>query len=138
MLYIYCMADLGETFFTSVGCMDGRVQAPIEEYGQKKYNALYPDTITEAGLVGLLANNPSQELLDSVKQKVLISVEKHHSKGIIVHGHQRCAGNPIEDGLHKEQTIAAAAVIRNFVSEDIEVKPVFVNKTENGWEVEEL
>lgn len=138
MLYIYCMADLGETFFTSVGCMDGRVQAPIAEYGQKKYQALYPDTITEAGLVGLLANNPSVELLDSLKKKVLISVEKHHSKGIIVHGHQHCAGNPVDDELHKEQTIAAAKEIRNFVSEDIEVKPVFVNKTENGWEVEEL
>ncbi|HUD09380.1 MAG TPA: carbonic anhydrase [Patescibacteria group bacterium] len=132
------MADLDETFFTSVGCMDGRVQAPIAAYGQKKYGVLYPDTITEAGLVGLLANNPSVELLDSIKQKVLISVEKHHSKGIIVHGHQHCAGNPIEDELHKEQAITAAAVIRNFVSEDIEVKPVFVNKTVGGWEVEEL
>jgi carbonic anhydrase len=132
------MADVGESFFTSVGCMDGRVQAPIANYGQKKYGVLYPDTITEAGLVGLLANNPSVELLDSIKKKVLISVEKHHAKGIIVHGHQHCVGNPIEDELHKEQTITAASVVRNFVIEDIEVKPVFVNKTENGWEVEEL
>jgi hypothetical protein len=132
------MADLGETFFTSIGCMDGRVQAPIEAYGQTKYHVLYPDTITEAGLVGLLANNPSQELLEAIKKKVLISVEKHHSKGIIVHGHQNCAGNPVEDELHKEQTITAASVIRNFVSEDIEVKPVFVVKNNNNWEVEEL
>jgi carbonic anhydrase len=132
------MADLGETFFTSIGCMDGRVQAPIAEYGQKKYGVLYPDTITEAGLVGLLANNPSSELLDSIKKKVLISVEKHHSKGIIVHGHQNCAGNPVDDELHKQQTIEAAKVIRDFVSEDIEVKPVFVNKTESGWTVEEI
>jgi carbonic anhydrase len=132
------MSDLGETFFTSIGCMDGRVQSPISEYGQKKYGVLYPDTITEAGLVGLLANNPSQELLDSIKKKVLISVEKHHSKGLIVHGHQGCAGNPVDDELHKEQTIEAARVIRDFISEDLEVKPVFVNKTENGWIVEEL
>jgi hypothetical protein len=44
----------------------------------------------------------------------------------------------VEDELHKEQTIQAAKEIRNFVNEDIEVKPVFVVKTENGWEVEEL
>jgi carbonic anhydrase len=132
------MADLDETFFTSVGCMDGRVQAPIAKYGQEKYGVLYPDTITEAGLVGLLAKNPSTELLDSIKKKVLISLEKHHSKGIIVHGHQHCAGNPVEDELHKEQTIEATKEIRNFVTGDIEVKPVFVNKTENGWIVEEL
>jgi hypothetical protein len=118
--------------------MDGRVQSPIAQYGEKKYGVLYPDTITEAGLVGLLANNPSEELLDSIKKKVLISVEKHHSKGLIVHGHQACAGNPIDDELHKEQTIEAARVIRDFVSEDLEVKPVFVNKTESGWIVEEL
>jgi carbonic anhydrase len=132
------MSDIGETFFTSIGCMDGRVQSPIAQYGEKKYGVLYPDTITEAGLVGLLANNPSEELLDSIKKKVLISVEKHHSKGLIVHGHQACAGNPIDDELHKEQTIEAARVIRDFVSEDLEVKPVFVNKTESGWIVEEL
>jgi carbonic anhydrase len=132
------MADLGETFFTSVGCMDGRVQAPIADYGQKRYSVLYPDTITEAGLVGLLANNPSVELLEAIKQKVLISVEKHHSKGIIVHGHQHCAGNPVEDELHKEETKKAAAVIKSFVPQELEVKAVFVNKTENGWEVEEL
>ena len=118
--------------------MDGRVQAPIEVYGQGRYSVLFPDTITEAGLVGLLANNPSKELLEAIKTKVLISVEKHHSKGIIVHGHQGCAGNPIEDAPHKEQTKKAAEVIKSFVPVDIEVKPVFVNKTEHGWVVEEL
>jgi carbonic anhydrase len=132
------MSDLGETFFTSIGCMDGRVQAPIEEYGQNRYHVLYPDTITEAGLVGLLANNPSSDLLEAIKKKVLISVEKHHSKGIIVHGHQHCAGNPVEDGQHKEETKKAAEIIKSFVPQDLEVKPVFVNKTENGWEVEEV
>ncbi len=138
MLYIIYMADLGETFFTSIGCMDGRVQTPIADYGQKRYDVLYPDTITEAGLVGLLANNPSVELLEAIKQKVLISVEKHHSKGIIVHGHQHCTGNPVEDELHKEETKKAAAVIKGFVLQELEVKSVFVVKTENGWEVEEL
>jgi carbonic anhydrase len=132
------MSDLGETFFTSVGCMDGRVQAPIEEYGQNRYGVLFPDTITEAGLVGLLANNPSSELLESIKKKVLISVEKHHSKGIIIHGHQGCAGNPIEDVPHKEETKKTADIIKSFVPVELEVKAVFVNKTEQGWTVEEL
>ena len=132
------MSDLGESFFTSVGCMDGRVQAPIEAYGQARYHVLYPDTITEAGLVGVLANNPSSEILEAIKKKVLISVEKHHSKGIIVHGHQACAGNPIEDASHKAETKKAAAVIKTFVPQDLEVKPVFVNKTESDWIVEEL
>ena len=131
------MSDVNETFFTSIGCMDGRVQYPVAEYGKKRYGVLYPDTITEAGMVGLLANNPSRELLDSVKQKVLISVEKHHSKGIVVHGHQNCAGNPVEDELHKQHVLKAAREIRE-MAPDLEVMPVFVIKKDRDWIVEEL
>lgn len=132
------MSDLNETFFTSIGCMDGRVQDAIAEYGRNKYGVKYADTITEAGIVGILANNPSKEFLEDLKKKVLISVEKHHSKGILVHGHQECAGNPVEDEKHKEDTLAAAREIRNFVSEDLEVKPMFVVKEENNWIAEEI
>jgi carbonic anhydrase len=131
------MSDLNETFFTSVGCMDGRVQGPVTEYGKKRYQVLYADTITEAGLVGLISNNPSSELLESIKKKVLISVEKHHSKGIVVHGHQECAGNPVDDQIHRQDTLKAASVIHSIVP-NLEVKPLFVIKNENGWIVEEL
>ncbi len=117
--------------------MDGRVQEAIAKYGQKRYQALYPDTITEAGLVGLLTNNPSLELLEGIKKKVLISVEKHHSKGIVVHGHRDCAGNPVEDNLHKENVLAGAKIICSIV-QGLEVKPVFVVKENNKWLVKNL
>jgi len=131
------MSDAGETFFTAVGCMDGRVQDPIAEFGRKKFNVLFADTITEAGLVGLLEANDTGSLIgESIKKKLLISVGKHHSKGIIVHGHQECAGNPVEDGLHKDHVKKAAEFIKTLV--DVLVIPVFVKRGENGWEVEEL
>lgn len=133
------MSDLSETFFTSIGCMDGRVQEPIIEYGKNRYGVKYPDTITEAGLVGLIGiENPDKQLLEEIKKKVLISVAKHGSKGIVVHGHEDCAGNPVDDTLHKEQTMAAASLVRSFVNEDIEVMPVFVVRKEGNWVVEEL
>lgn len=133
------MSNPGETFFTSVGCMDGRVQAPIEEYGQKRYSAKFPDTITEAGIVGLLGqDNIDPSLLESVKKKVLISVEKHHSKGIIVHGHEECAGNPVENEKHKKETIKAAEKIKSFVPSDLEVKAVFAERENDSWIVKEL
>lgn len=131
------MSDLNETFFTSIGCMDGRVQSPVANYGKQRYQVLFPDTITEAGLVGILANNPSPEFLESLKKKILISVEKHHSKGIIVHGHQECAGNPVEDNIHKENVINAVKIISLMVS-GVEVRPVFVVKENNNWIVQEL
>lgn len=131
------MSDLSETFFTSIGCMDGRVQKVIAEYGNNRFEAQYPDTITEAGLVGLLANDPSKDLIEAIKKKVLISVLKHHSKGIVVHGHQECAGNPVDDQTHKENILKATEVIKEMAG-DLEVKPVFVIRENNNWTIEEL
>ncbi len=128
-----------ETFFTSVGCMDGRVQTPIKHFGQKKFETEYPDTITEAGLVGLLSKDSvDQSLLDSIKSKILISLKKHHSKGIVVHGHEDCAGNPVDDKRHKNDTRIAAQIIASLVPEGIKTIPVFVKRLDNEWAIEEL
>ncbi|OGH09823.1 MAG: hypothetical protein A2152_00730 [Candidatus Levybacteria bacterium RBG_16_35_6] len=133
------MSQADETFFTSIGCMDGRVQDPISEYGKNRYSVKYMDTITEAGLVGIIGSEDIDEkILESIKKKVLISINKHHSKGIVVHGHQDCAGNPIDETLHREQTINAAREIRDFVPGDIEVMPVFVVRDGENWKAEEL
>jgi len=133
------MSQPGETFFTSIGCMDGRVQDPISEYGKKRYGVKYMDTITEAGIVGILGKPEiDKKLLESIKSKILISLEKHHSKGIVVHGHEDCAGNPVDETLHREQTVDAASVIRSFAPGDIEVMPVFVVRDGENWVVEEL
>jgi carbonic anhydrase len=134
------MSHVGETFFTSVGCMDGRVQEPILAFGQKRFRVKYADTITEAGLVGLLAkDNVDPVLLSSIKKKILISLEKHHSKGIVVHGHQECAGNPVEDEQHKKDTLKAAKTIGTLISDNTQIISVFVNKNESGWTtIEEL
>lgn len=134
------MSNIGETFFTSIGCMDGRVHQAITNFGQERYGVKYADTITEAGLVGqLIKPDVDPKLLEAVKNKILISISKHLSKGIIVHGHVECAGNPVEDNLHREQTKEAAKVVKNMVGAmDIEVLPVFVVRDGDGWRVEEL
>jgi len=133
------MSDASDTFFTSVGCMDGRVQGPIYEFGKKRYGVKFPDTITEAGLVGKYteAGNNS-ELGNSIKFKVVdVSVGKHHSKGIIIHGHQNCAGNPIDDEVHKKQVLKSVQLMKE-LNPNVEVLPVFVNLIDGNWEVEEL
>ncbi len=132
------MSDSSETFFTSIGCMDGRVQDPIARFGREKFGAQFPDTITEAGLVGLLSKNIDSKLLEAIKKKLLISLEKHHSKGVIVHGHEDCAGNPVTDGKHKEDVLKSQRIIRQFVPEGTEVLPVFVTKNNGEWTVESL
>ena len=150
------MSRQGETFFTTVGCMDGRAQALVAEYGRKKFGAKYPDTITEAGLVGKLARLqlPSQSdggqakeeadqgLLDSIKNKLSISLEKHHSKGIIVHGHQECAASDaVEDEKHKDNIRKSVQVIQSLINSSVSVVGVFVKRSSgesSKWEIEEV
>lgn len=135
------MSQVGEIFFTAVGCMDGRVQEVGAEFGRKKFGAEFPDTITEAGLVGQLSNNPPQNLLDSIKQKLLISLEKHHSKGIVVHGHQECAGNPVDDERHKDDIRKSIEVIKSLVNSSVPVVGVFVKRSSQDpskWKIEEV
>jgi carbonic anhydrase len=136
------MSQVGETFFTTVGCMDGRVQEAVADFGREKFGVEYPDTITEAGLVGKLAQeNTDQGLIDSIKNKLDISLEKHHSKGIIVHGHQECAGNPVEDEKHINDIRKSVKVIQSVINSSVSVVGVFVKRSSQDpskWEIEEV
>lgn len=130
------MSHLDETFFTTVGCMDGRVQEPVAKFGAERLHGLFPDTITEAGLVGVISKESvDPALMESIRKKLLISIEKHNSKGIIVHGHQECAGNPVSDETHREDILRAVEAIKNMVPEEFEVIPVFVVRNGSSWEV---
>lgn len=136
------MSKIDETFFTTVGCMDGRVQEPVADFGRKKFGAKYPDTITEAGLVGKLGQKKvDQRLLGSIKNKIDISLEKHHSKGIVVHGHQECAGNPVGDEKHKDDIRKSVLVLQSIIEFPIIVVGVFIKRSINDpkmWEAEEI
>jgi len=137
------MAQQDETFFTTIGCMDGRMQGPIAEYGRKKFGAVYPDTITEAGLVGKLAKeNTDQGLLDSIKNKLVISLEKHRSKGIVVHGHQECAASDaVDDEKHKDDIRKSVQSIKLLINSSVPVVGVLVRRSQDNlstWEAEEV
>ena len=138
------MSKTRETFFTVIGCMDGRCQEAVALYGQKRFGAEFPDAITEAGLVGLLAKEDvDQSLLASLKKKIDISLKNHHSKGILVYGHAECAGNPVDDNTHKDNIHAAVHVIQSLVdNKEIPVVPLFVERSGKNdlatWEAHEV
>lgn len=132
----------GQAFFTTIGCMDGRVQEPIAKFGREKFGVLYGDTITEAGLVGVLSQNVDDRLLKSLKGKIDISVKKHHSRGIIVHGHQDCAASDaVDDEKHKDDIRRSVEIIKSLISSSIPVIGVFVRRSSEDsskWVVEEI
>jgi hypothetical protein len=132
------MSAASETFFTVVGCMDGRIQEPVAAFGREKFGAKFADTITEAGIVGLIANNPEPKFIENLKFKLLVSVEKHHSKGIVVDSHQECSGNPVEDEQHKQDIKASVDFVRNLIENKVPVLGVFVQRESDGWKAEEV
>lgn len=138
------MLQAVETFFTVIGCMDGRCMEAVTLYGQERFGVQYPDTITEAGLVGLLAQKDiDQNLLAGLKKKIDISLKNHHSKGILVFGHAECAGNPVADNLHKEDVLRAADVVRSLIDNTaIPIIPLFITRSLDNdlsdWEAHAL
>lgn len=131
------MSDASETFFTSIGCMDGRVQDPVANFGRQKFGVQFGDTITEAGLVGKLKES-SGDLFESIKAKALISLEKHHSKGIIVHGHEECAGNSVDEATHKNDIIKSVKVIKSLIGGSVPIIAAYVKRKDGDWVVEEI
>jgi len=91
--------------------MDGRAQKPVIEYLEKQYGIDYVDMITEPGPNKVLAENSSVETIESIKKRVALSVEKHHSDIIVIAGHYDCAGNPADEAVQKEHLRASVSII---------------------------
>jgi hypothetical protein len=81
-------------FGTAINCMDGRVQEPVANLLKVRYGVEYVDTITEPGPIKLMAEN-EPVALESIRKRLMISIEKHHSSVVAVVGHHDCAGNPV-------------------------------------------
>jgi hypothetical protein len=129
-------ADKGDEmgFCTAINCMDGRVQLPVIEYLRKRFDVEYVDSITEPGPNRILARQSDSGLVESILDRIRISVERHKSVGIAVVGHYDCAGNPATREEQTRQTLDAMGAIRR-KHPDVNVIGLWVDEQ---WEVTEL
>ncbi|MBD3241161.1 MAG: hypothetical protein GF331_11295 [Chitinivibrionales bacterium] len=106
------MGDSGG-FCTAINCMDGRTQAPVNEFLAKYFGVAYVDAITEPGPIRILADRDDPRLVESIVRRVRISVDQHGSVGIGIVAHDDCAGNPVGRDEQLVQLRAAIHFIRS-------------------------
>jgi hypothetical protein len=99
-------------FATAINCMDGRVQIPVIEWLKNEYKVDYVDMITEPGPNKILAESKDDLILESIKSRLEISVNKHDSKIVAIVGHYDCAGNPVEEDRQLKQILSAIKTVK--------------------------
>lgn len=122
------------SFATAINCMDGRVQVPADEWIKKRLKVDYVDAITEPGPNKILADSKDSAAVDSIKQRVAISVNKHGSKYIFVLGHYDCAGNPAGK---ESQLVHIKEAIKTVTSWGFNAQTIGLWIDEN-WQVNEV
>ena len=116
-------------FAAAINCIDGRVQKPIIEFAIKRFGVDYVDIITEPGPDKVLSENKSMDIIESIKRRVLLSIERNSSKNIIIVGHHDCKANPVEEKVHYRQIKESVDKIKEWNLE-VDVFGVWVGK---GW-----
>ncbi len=125
----YVMAE--GKFATSVSCMDGRIQIPLNAWIKKNYSVDYVDTITEPGDDKTIADD---SILESIKTKIGISINAHKSELIVLSGHFDCAANPVSNEMHIEMIKKGVEII-SALNLGVKVIGVWVD---DSWNVKPL
>lgn len=118
-------------FCTVITCMDGRIQLPVNKYLSEYYNAPYVDTITEAGPIKTLTEQKDIEVLESIYERIEISLKAHKSVGMAVVGHFDCARNPLSAEKQIPQIKESIEFLKKRYS-DVEIIGLWVDQ---NWEV---
>lgn len=101
-------------FAAAINCIDGRTQKPVIEFIINKFNVHHVDLITEPGPDKVLSENKYIDIIESVKRRTLVSVEKHMSKIVVIAGHHDCSANPVDKEEHFNQIKQAAQSIKEW------------------------
>jgi hypothetical protein len=123
------MAD--GVFVTAINCMDGRVQEPVIAWMKRRFSADFVDMITEPGPDRILTDG-LPECIESVRRRVVVSVDGHGSRVVAMVVHHDCAGFPVSKETH---LTALQDCIRIIASWDLPVRIVGLWVGRN-WQVE--
>jgi hypothetical protein len=120
-------------FATSINCIDGRIQIPISNWIKQKYFVDYVDVISHPGSDKVIGEKIIEGITE-IKSKVLVSINAHNSKLIVISGHHDCAGNPVSKEMHMTQIKKSINLIKSW-DYPVTVIGIWVN---DKWEIEEI
>jgi len=114
-------------FGTAINCIDGRVQQPVIDFIKSRFKVDFVDMVTEPGPDKLLSENSAPADVESVKERVELSVTKHMSRIVVIAGHHDCAANQVGEEEHKRQIARAVENVRAWGLE-AEVRGLWVDE----------
>jgi len=132
--YLNPEKEISMCFCTVINCMDGRVQLPVITYLKQRFNVDHVDSITEPGPNLILAEQNNYVLVQSIIDRLKISIERHKSVGVAIVGHHDCAGNPSP----KEEQIVQIQKAMVFLRQQIGDTKVIGLWVDQNWVVNEL
>jgi len=119
-------------FGTAINCMDGRVQLPVTNWMKSKYTLDFIDMITEPGPDKMLTQGSNAQV-ESIKSRVLISVNAHGSQAILIAAHHDCAGNPVSKEDHIRQVKECMKILQSWKLPVINITGAWIN---DNWTLE--
>jgi len=115
------------TFVTAINCMDGRAILPVTEWMKQQFHVDYVDMITEAGPDKVLSKG-NYDQVKSIKDRVLVSVEKHGSKVVAIVAHHDCAGNPVSKEEHLQHLQACIDTLNGWRLRDVRILALWLDE----------
>lgn len=106
-------------FATAVNCIDGRVQTPVTDWMKANLDVDYVDMVTQPGPDKALTQQAFEGLqalsrLESIKERVMVSVRAHNSRTVAIVGHHDCAGDPVSKDQHLKQIARSCQVVASW------------------------
>lgn len=123
------------SFCAVINCMDGRTQLPVIHFLMQRFNVQYVDMLTDAGPLGILANDPDSPRSQAFFERVNTVIHAHDVKELAIAGHWDCRGNPVPKEKQLEQQRAVVQRFREHFPQ-LTIIGLWVDEAEQVQEIE--
>lgn len=120
-------------FGTSINCMDGRCQDPVNYWLKSRHGVQFIDVVCEPGIVKLLSGG-DKKTIASIRKRLDISVNRHGARVVAVAGHHNCAGDPLPREEQYKQIEDSARLIASW-GLGLKITGLYVNDL---WQAEHV